>query len=197
MIKSMGRIFLAIFLVIALIAVAAFAFVKLSGSPAPVPKAPQVTQKTSSQPTANPLAPNETQIIGMTFKIPSQGSEYDVSVDSIQYSNLAPTTQLTTVTVTGGIIDTDRTRGIKFWQHTGRFRLLNKLGVPYPAQIIVKPAAAGLSYTVTFTGVSVQALKDKQVNLAIATPPVVVETQIVSGEPIVVGVTPDRFRFGV
>jgi hypothetical protein len=191
----MTRTLVVILAALALLGVAAFAYIKLSGSAAPRPIAPAVTQKSSAPPAIETLPPNETQVMGLTFNMTDAGAPYALTVSTITYTDLLDTAQVSSVSVSGSIVDAHHP--IKFWQKPRRFSLLNQVGQPYPAKLTVRPVKGGFSYNVVFSKVSIAVLKAKQANLVIPTPP-----QANGGgtalpaEPIVIGVVPDRFRFG-
>jgi hypothetical protein len=188
----MARALIAVFLGFVLLVAAGVVYVKMAGNDQSQTAAPKVTQRASEPPAAKPLDPNETQVMNLKFELQDGGAPFTVGIDRLEYANLADTAQVTTVTATGAI--SDNVHATKFWQAPTRFRLVGKTGQAFPAKPVVKGARGSLTWAVTFDKVPVQALRDKQVNLIIELPPVVVERELVPSEPIVIGVTPDRFR---
>lgn len=190
----MGRIIIAIIAACAVLGLAVFAYAKLTGSPAK-PAAPVVTQKSSAPPQAQAPQPNETQTLGLTFDLLDAGAPYALTINTVAYTDLLDTSQNSTATVSGMIVDAKHP--IAFWQKPKRFQLLNQAGQPYAAKITVRAAKGGFSYMVVFSKVSTAALKSKQVNFVVPTPPQLLDgATSTPGEPIVVGIVPDRFRFG-
>jgi hypothetical protein len=177
---------------IVLLVVAGVAYVKLSAPDKPAVSAPQVTQKASELPDDTPQSVNETQLVGLTFNLLDRGVPYIVRVDKLEYANLAETTQVTTVTVSGSIEDFGHP--VKFWQKPARFQLLDDTGRAFAAKPVIRGTKGKLTYNIVYSAVPVQALRGKKVNLLIEPAPVLVDNVLVPGEPIVVGVTPDRFR---
>lgn len=185
------RILLAVCLGVLLLVGAAVAYLTLTGPDQERPTAPKVTQKAKDLPETEPESPSENQSVGVNFKIAEAPlGEYNVRVDAVTYADLSGNTQSTTVTVTGTIVD--KLHPIKFWQAPKRFQLLNKIGQPFPAKTTIKKTGTGLLYTSVYSKVSVQSLRDKDIYLAIAPAPRLKQTVY----PLVLGITPDRFRFG-